>query len=216
LPLRPGENLAVIIPDQQGDFLCIVSQRGQVRRIAAHYLGRNLNAGAVIHDPKEGGGPVAACWSSGRDELIIATNQGRAIRFPERLVPVRGCLGLRVEPNDRVAAVAAAPADGNIFMLADDGKGALRAVESFAANKSPGSGGKTLMKTDALVAMMNVTPAHDLFLLSRLGKLIRFPADDVPPKEGPVQGVNCMALRADVCVAGTAARILTVVEPDAD
>ena len=207
LPLRPGERIALLIPDQKGAFLCIVSQRGQVRRIAAHYLGRNLNAGAVIHDPKEGGSPMAACWSSGNDEMVIATTQGRAIRFPERLVPVRGCLGLRVEPGDSVSAIAAAPANGAVFMLADDGKGALRALETFAANKSPGSGGKTLMKTDALVGMMAVTQSHDLFLLSRLGKLIRFPAADVPPKEGPVQGVNCMALRADLCVAATAAHI---------
>ena len=214
LPLRPGERLALVIPDQQGAFLCVVSQRGQVRRIAAHYLGRNLNAGVVIHDPKEGGSPAAACWSSGNDELVIATVQGRAIRFPERLVPVRGCLGLRVEPGDRVSAVAAAPADGSIFMLADDGKGALRALETFAANKSPGSGGKTLMKSDALVAMLAVTSAHDLFLISRLGKLIRFQAADVPAKEGPVQGVNCMALRADLCVAATAAHIVADATPE--
>ncbi len=207
LPLRPAERLALVIPDQQGAFLCLVSKRGQVKRIAAHYLGRSLNAGAVIHDPREGGIPSAACWSNGSSELLIATHQGRAIRFPERLVPVRGCLGLRVEPDDGVTAVAAAPTGGSIFMLADDGKGALRAIETFAANKSPGSGGKTLMKSDALVAMLAVTPAHDLFLLSRLGKLIRFQASDVPPKEGPVQGVNCMALRADLCVAATAAVI---------
>lgn len=218
LPLRPDEHLALVIPDQQGAFLCLVSRRGQVRRIAAHFLGRNLNAGAVIHDPREGGSPAAAGWSSGSDELLIATVQGRAIRFPERLVPVRGCLGLRVEPSDRVAAVAAAPAGGSVFMLTDDGKGALRALDTFAANKSPGSGGKTLMKTDALVAAMGVTSAHDLFLLSRLGKLIRFQADDVPPKEGPVQGVNCMTLRADACVAAAAAQIVTTAasaSPDA-
>ncbi len=217
LPLRPGEQLALVIPDQQGAFLCVVSKRGQVRRIAAHYLGRNLNSGAVIHDPKEGGSPVAACWSSGTDELLIATLQGRGIRFPERLVPVRGCLGLRVEADDVVAAVAAAPAAGSVFMLAGDGKGALRALETFAPNKAPGSGGKTLMKTDALVAAMGVTPSHDLFLLSRLGKLIRFQAADVPPKEGPVQGVNCMALRADQCVAAATVSIpMATAHPEAD
>jgi hypothetical protein len=33
-----------------------------------------------------------------------------------------------------------------------------------------------------------------------LGKIIRFRANEVPPKEGPVQGVNCMTLRSDEAV----------------
>ena len=71
----------------------------------------------------------------------------------------------------------------------------------FGANKSPGAGGKTVMKSEALVGAMIVSPNHDLFAISRLGKIIRFQAAEVPAKEGLVQGVNCMALRADECVA---------------
>jgi DNA gyrase subunit A len=203
LPLRPDERLALVIPEPGGPYLYIVSERGQVRRFGSQSVGRSLNPGTVISDPKDGGPPTAACWGSGNEEMIIVTRQGRAIRFAERQVPVRGCLGIRVEPGDGVAAVATAPENGGIFVLSHDGKGALRMLDTFAANKAPGSGGKTFMKTDAAVAALAVTPAHDLFLLSRLGKVIRFRAADVPPKEGPVQGVHCMALRADACVAAT-------------
>jgi hypothetical protein len=38
-----------------------------------------------------------------------------------------------------------------------------------------------------------------VMIMSKLGKVIRFVAGEVPPKEGVVQGVNCMSLRADVC-----------------
>jgi DNA gyrase subunit A len=204
LPLRADERLRLVVPDLAGAYLVIVSERGQVRRIGAQYLGRNLNPGAILHDPKDGGAPAAACWSSGSDDLLIVTRQGRAIRFPERLVPVRGCLGMRVEQGDPVAGVVAQQPDGAIFVLAADGKGAVRALETFAANKAPGSGGKALMKTDDLIAALPAGSQIDLFAISRLGKIIRFRADEVPPKEGPVQGVNCMALRADQCVAGAA------------
>lgn len=207
LPMRPDERLALVVPDQAGAFLCIVSERGQVRRIGSQFLGKNLSSGSVIHDPKNGGRPVAACWSGGNDELLITTRQGRAIRFAERLIPVHGCLGLRVEPDDGVSGAAAAPAAGSIFLLAADGKGTVRAVEGFAANKAPGSGGKNLMKTDELLAALAVGDDSDIFILSRLGKIIRFRAEEVPPKEGVVQGVNCMALRADQCVAATACTV---------
>lgn len=204
VPLRPEERLALVTPDQAGAFLCLVSERGQVRRIGSQFLGKNLNSGSVINDPKNGGRPAAACWSGGNDELLISTRQGRAIRFAERLIPVHGCLGLRVEPDDTVCAAASAPATGRVFLLGNDGKGTVRAVDGFAANKAPGSGGKNLMKTDDLVAALAVGDDFDIFILSRLGKMIRFRAAEVPPKEGVVQGVNCMALRADQCVAAAA------------
>ena len=76
------------------------------------------------------------------------------------------------------------------------------------------------MKADALVGCV---PVHaqmdertDIFALSRLGKIIRFGAAEVPAKEGVVQGVNCMALRADECVALAAAVVEAAVEPAVD
>ena len=113
-PVRPDEKLALAVPDAAvggGSFVILVSERGQVRRIARQYLGPSLQPGTVLYDVKEGGAPAAACWSNGNDELFIVTGQAQAIRFAERLVPVRGCLGLRVEPGDRVVGVAAVPAE---------------------------------------------------------------------------------------------------------
>lgn len=203
IPMRPDERLAVVTPDNTSTsaFLVLVTERGQVRRIARQYLGASLQAGAVLLDPREGGAPAAACWSSGADELFIVTRNGQAIRFAERLVPVRGCLGMRVEPGDRVVTVVATPAERGVFLLGQDGKGAIRLMPGFAANKSPGAGGKVAMKADAIVGAIAVDQHSDIFTISRLGKIIRFQASEVPPKEGVVQGVNCMSLRADECVA---------------
>lgn len=202
-PMRADERLAIATPDHtaSGAFLVLVTERGQVRRIARQYLGASLQPGAVLLDPREGGAPAAACWSSGVDELFIVTHNGQAIRFAERLVPVRGCLGMRVEPGDRVVGVVATPAEGKVFLLGRDGKGTIRLMSGFTANKSPGAGGKVAMKTDALLGAVAADEQSDLFAISRLGKIIRFQASEVPPKEGVVQGVNCMSLRADECVA---------------
>ena len=206
-PMRPGERLAVVATDTPvdgGAFLLLVTERGQIRRIARQYVGPNLQPGTVLCDPREGGAPAAACWSHGAGEVFIVTRSGLAIRFSERQVPVRGCLGLRVNPDDRVVAVAAPAADGGVFLLAQDGKGTVRLMPGFTANKSPGSGGKVAMKADVVVGAHVVDAQSDIFAISRLGKVIRFQASEVPAKEGVVQGVNCMNLRADDCVTLTA------------
>lgn len=200
-PLRSDETLAQIFVDQGGAYLTLVTERGQVRRIGSQYLGKNLQPGTVLYNIKEGGAPAAACWTTGNDELVIITRRGEGIRFSERLVPVRGCLGLRVDPDDRVVGVAATNPEGGVFLLSNDGKGTVRLLSGFTGNKAPGASGKTAMKATAVVGVVAASNQHDLFAISKLGKLIRFQAAEVPPKEGVVQGVNCMNLRADECVA---------------
>jgi DNA gyrase subunit A len=205
-PLRPGEGLALVVgdplPGQPAAYLALVTVRGQVRRIGSQYLGKNLRDGTELYKLSEGGAPAASAWTTGNDDLMIATRAGLAIRFSERQVPVRGCLGLRVDPTDVVVGIAAADAEtGGAFMVSHEGKGTIRLYSGFSANKAPGSGGKTLMKVEQLVGINGVREEDDLFIVSRLGKIIRFAAAEVPAKEGVVQGVNCMALRADECVA---------------
>ena len=207
LPLRPDEKIALIIPNQVGSHVVLASNRGQVRRITGHYFGHNLQPGTLLYDIKSGGVPAAASWTTGAHDLIIATCKGRAIRFTEQQVPMRGCLGMRLDGDDEVIGVAGVAADGAVFMLTDEGKGAVRLMSGFTANKAPGSGGKQLMKADKLVGIAEVnvagTSSQDIFTISKLGKLIRFQAHEVPSKAGVVQGVNCMNLRADECTTMT-------------
>jgi DNA gyrase subunit A len=157
--------------------------------------------GMSFHNVNEGGYLVGACWTGGDGDLFIATKQGKAIRFMESQVPTRGCLGLRTDVDDEVVAVAAAAESSGIFLVGDDGKGTIRLMSGFRANKAPGAGGKVAMKTDNLIGATAVDENDDILLISRLGKIIRFQAEEVPPKEGVVQGVNCMVLRADEVTA---------------
>lgn len=205
LPLRSDERPALALPDSGGSHVALVTQRGHVRRIAGHYFGKALQPGTIVYDTKEGGAPAAACWTSGGADLFIVTRRAKAIRFSERLVPVRGCLGLRVDPDDAVAAVAPVSEESGVFLLADDGKGSIRFMDTFAANKSPGAGGKLVMKADCIVGAAPIHTSNaagqDIFIISELGKIIRFQAAETPPRESVAQGVNCMTLRADRCAA---------------
>jgi len=200
LPLLPSERVIGALAEGSGQFVILLSQRGWVRRVRASYLGQSLIPGTSFHDLKEGGPLVAACWSSGNDELFLASRQGKAIRFLETQVPARGCLGIRIDVTDAAVACTAVTAAGGVFLLSADGQGTVRLMTGFAANKAPGAVGKVALKTDQLVAATRVGPGDDLFVISRLGKLIRFAADEIPAKEGAVQGVAIMALRADEAV----------------
>ena len=207
IKFHPNEQLVAALPDEGGEFLVMASERGWVQRVRKSFLGKNLFPGMSFHDVKHGGLITSACWTRGSDELLIGTRQGKGIRFRETQVPERGgCLGLRVDQGDVTVAVTAVLETSSVFLISDDGKGTIREMSGFRMNKAPGAGAKVVMKTDNLVGAVTVKDGDDLFIISETGKMIRFKADEVPPKEGVVQGVNCMAVRNDVVTAVTATR----------
>lgn len=207
-PLLPDERVTCMLPADGGSYLVVVSERGQVRRYSAHLFGAAMRPGVVVHDINYGGPPATACWTGGDNDLFIATRTGNAIRFAEKQTPVRGCLGIRLERDDVVVAVAAVDDGSHVFLLGADGKGAWRQMAGFRPNKEPGAGGKVAMKTDALIGAVAAGEDDDVFILSSLSKIIRFRVAEVPAKEGVVQGVNCMELRADETVAVLASPLL--------
>ena len=203
VPLENNEHLALVLPHQTSGYLNVISKKGQVRRLRHHFFGDNMTPGNYLYDVNALGLPVAACWSGGSGDLFIATRQGRAIRFAESAVPFKGCLGIRLGDGDEIAGIAAAKESGGVFLLTADGKGTIRLMSGFSANKAPGAGGKVAIKSSNVISVATVDATDDIFAISRLSKIIRFQAAEVPPKEGVVQGVNCMSLRADECVAVT-------------
>lgn len=208
LPLRDGEQIVAALPGSGGANAILVSEHGWVRRVRSSFFAGTLIPGTSFHEVNNGGRLAAACWAPGDADLFIVTRQGLAIRFSESQVSGRaGALGLRVSAGDAVIAVTPVYEESGVFIADAAGQGTIRLMSGFRPNKSPGAGGKQAMKSDAVVGAVTITPTDDLFLISGLGKIIRFSAGEVPPKESAVQGVSCMSLRADTTTAIAAARL---------
>ncbi len=205
LPLREDERIVAALPDGQGDHIAMVGERGWISTVRASFVGQSMIPGVVYHDVEQRGPLAAACWITEGDDVFITTRQGSAIRFASKRVPASGCLGIRLDRDDKVVAVTPAREDSGIFLLSHDGKGTIRLMSGFRANKNPGGGGKIALKTDKLVGAVAVPePArYDIFIISHNSKIIRFEAEEVPTKTGTVQGVNCIALRSDEATACT-------------
>ncbi|OQY48055.1 MAG: hypothetical protein B6242_03420 [Anaerolineaceae bacterium 4572_78] len=197
IPLHDDEQVTAVFVQKDKGYITILTDRGHLRRYVYNHFRKNFMAGRVIIEIEQLGNPVSACWTEENNEFFIATRQGKGIRFAENLVPMRGCLGIRLAKDDEAVALTPTTEDSGIFMMTANGKGTVRSMSGFSANKSPGSGGKVAMKTDNLIGAVWVNDGDDLFAISKSGRIIRFQADDVPTKKGAVQGVNCMVLRDD-------------------
>jgi DNA gyrase subunit A len=202
-PLQSNEHLSAALPDLVKGSVAMVSQRGFVRILRHHVFGEYMKPGTVMFDTGKFGPLAGACWTSGEGDLLIVSRQGRGIRFPQEKFPPQGGPGMRLEEGDEAVAITAVTQESNVFMISADGRGTVRSMTGFNPNKSAGGSGKIAINSENLVGAITVNEGDDIFIISSLSKIIRFMAAEVPVKEGVVQGVNCMALRADKVAALT-------------
>lgn len=195
------EKLAAILADEAQGYIALLGKSGMVRLLRHHVFGEHMKPGTSLFDYKQFGLLASACRSEGDADLFIATRLGKAIRFSEKSIAPQGALGIRLANQDQAVAIASVREDSRIFLLSSDGKGTIRTMESFSANKAPGAAGKIAITADHLVSALCVDGQEDVFIISTLAKIIRFRLDDVPVKDNAVQGVICMSLRADEPVA---------------
>jgi DNA gyrase subunit A len=200
LGLDTGESIVTILPEQAHGYIAIVSETGKARSLRHHLFGEAMRPGTSFFNLNEFGPLAAACWTSGDGELFIITEAGIGIRFSEKSIPPQGALGIRVADDDKVVGIASVNSESEVFILGADGKGTIRVMSGFAGNKTPGGSGKIAFKNPHVIGVLSVTPNDELMIISKLGKMIRFKADEVPVTDGVVQGVICMSLRSDeVC-----------------
>ncbi len=199
--LEAGETIVSLLPEQAKGYVALVSVTGRVRCLRHHLFGEHMRPGTAMYNANDFGPLASVCWTPGDAELLLLTREGIGIRFAEKVIPPQGDQGIRLSGDDQVVSIASVYPDSGVFLLSADGRGAVRLMSGFTPNKSPGGSGKIAFKTSKAVGAVNIEPNDDLFAISRLGKVIRFPADEVPTTEGVVQGVNCMGLRGDEAVA---------------
>ena len=195
--MEDDENVSVLLPIAAEGYLALVGERGFVRLLRHHVFGEYMKPGTPLIDTRQFGMLAGACWTPGNADLLIASQQGKAIRFSEKSVAPQNTLGIKLIEGDKAVGIASVFADLGVFFLGVDGKGTVRLMEGFAPNKSPGSSGKIAIAAERLIAIAAVENHDHLMIITGLGKIIRFRVDEIPAKEGVVQGVACINLRAD-------------------
>ncbi len=205
LRLTPGEEVAAVTVmdvERTWSHLFIITEFGWVKRLRHNYVGPRLGAGSIVHDVKrEGGVPCVIFTGDKSGDLFLVTRKGMGIRFPVTASPGRGGRGISLMRDDHVVGAVQLTEESTVLMVTASGLGARRSMRHFTANKSPGGKGKMAMKADDVVAVVPAEEGDEVFVISSLAKIIRFPAGEVPERRNPVQGVTVMTTRGDEVVA---------------
>src|SRR5207249_4167162 len=155
ISIEPGEKITATVPiralDQDG-FLVMATQKGEIKRSKLSVF-QNLRAnGLRAFDIEE---DDQLCWvhmTSGKDDIVMATEQGQAIRFPETELRAAsrisgGVRGITVERGDRVVGMEIARPNLDLLVVSQNGYGKRTALSEYTRHHRGGKGNLTMRIT---------------------------------------------------------------------
>jgi DNA gyrase subunit A len=225
--LQPDENITsmIRIDKNSGDsgYLFMTTTQGVVKKTPlADY--NNIRVSGLIAIKLDDNDELR--WihlTNGKDEIILSTSYGQAIRFSENDTrsmgrATRGVRGIRLRAGDRVVGADIVNESLNLLVLSEFGYGKLTKVSHFPAHKRGGVGIKAAIvnkKTGNLVTVrsVDIKEASEMLIISTHGQAIRLGLKEIPILSRTTQGVRIMRLNADDAVASVG---LVAANPDGD
>jgi DNA gyrase subunit A len=208
LHLEGDERIAttVAVRDFPEDlFLVFATERGMIKKTELSAYSNPRAGGINAVDVVEGDRLLEVRVTDGEHHVLLATERGYAIHFPEADVRpmgrvTRGVRGIRLRSGDKVVSMEVLEGDGDIFTVSERGYGKRTALDEY---REQGRGGlgiinlKVGTKTGAVVGVKQVQDEDGLILITREGKIIRFPVGGVRTIGRATQGVKLMDIEGE-------------------
>ena len=191
---------------EEDEYFVMVTKNGVVKRVNVKDFEYQRKGGKIAIDLDEGDELVYVKHTTGEDEIVIATHDGRAVRFKESDARVmgrtaRGVRGIKMNDGDYVVGVAVVDDKKKLITLTEKGYGKRNDFDTYNA-RNRGTKGvicqKTSEKTGALAGIAAVGENDDIMIITNDGTMIRTPVSGIPVYEGNnTSGVIIMRLSGD-------------------
>jgi len=208
IQIERDERVTAVIPIEEFEedaYLVMATEGGYVKKTALSEYHTNRQTGLIALSLNDGDELMAVRRTRGDQHITLVTNRGMAIRFPETDVrpmgrTARGVIGVRLDPEDRVIAMAVLePEDeqGELLLVTENGYGKRTPLEDF---RPQGRGGKGLKavnltaRTGPVVGARKVRPEDELMIISAEGIIIRVEVRGISRQSRYAQGVLIMRL----------------------
>ena len=192
-------------------YLVMVTRQGTIKKTPARLYSQVRRNGLIAIDLDEGDELNWVKLSGGSDELIIATTDGKAIRFNEKQArpmgrDTHGVRAITLRKDALVAGFDIVRKDAFLLVVSARGFGKLTPVAEYPSHSRGGQGVYTMAvteRTGALVGMRVVVDPKEeqLIVISEGGQVIRIPIENIRIAGRQTQGVIIMRLEEGDTVA---------------
>ena len=224
LSIRPDEQImsVVAIPQRSkrpaagtNRYLALVTARGIIKKTDSRAFENVRRSGIVAITLKKDDALRGVAPTAPKDEILLVTSRGQAIRFRESDVramgrAAAGVKAIRLKRDDRIVGVNVIPSAGDgapeLLVVMDQGFGKRTPLREYKRQRRGGSGIKTAkltLKNGAVVSTHLIRDEAELIAISQKGQVIRTVLKDVPTLGRATQGVRIMRLGAGDRIAST-------------
>ena len=195
------------------NYIILCTKKGIIKKTTLEAYSRPRQNGVNAITIREGDQLLEAKLTNGKNDIMIAVESGKAIRFPEsKIRPIgRTASGVRgiwmAEEDQAIGMICVEPADANILVVTENGYGKRSAIEDYRITNRGGKGVKTLNmteKTGNLISLIDVNDDDNLMIINRSGLTIRLDVSSLRIMGRNTQGVRLINLKNDDSIAAVA------------
>lgn len=195
----------------ENNYIVMCTKKGIIKKTSLEAYSRPRQNGVNAITIKDGDQLLQAKLTDGKSDIIIATREGKAIRFNEKNVRSIGRTGAGVrgitlsKPDDEVIGMVwIEESDNEILVVSEKGFGKRSNIDEYRITNRGGKGVKSLNiteKTGKMIAIKGVSDDMDLMIINRSGITIRLAVSDLRVTGRATQGVKLINLRNDDSIA---------------
>ena len=203
--LDQGEKIAAVLPKKEdgNGYIVIATKKGLIKKTTTDEYSRIMKNGKIAVKLNEGDEIISVQFTTGDNELLIASRSGKCIRFHESNIRAMGRLAagvraMRLGENDALVDMLVVDENYDILTLTAKGYGKRTNVDDYRVQGRAGKGikaGTFNEKTGELVAMKQVTDENDIMIITTAGTIIRMHADSISRIGRASRGVRVMNVK---------------------
>ncbi|WP_295439468.1 DNA gyrase subunit A [uncultured Prevotella sp.] len=201
-------------------YVVFATKNGTVKKTCLEAYSRPRANGVNAINILDGDEVVDVRLTNGKNEIILANRNGRAVRFDENAVRSMGRVstgvrGMQLDGDDDqvVGMIIVNNADTEtVMVVSENGYGKRSQVEDYRKTNRGGKGVKTFSiteKTGRLVAIKNVTDDNDLMIINKSGIAIRLAVSDCRVMGRATQGVRLINLSKKNDVIASVCKVMS-------
>lgn len=208
LQLGTGEKVTNAFPAADGKYLVMCTKGGVIKKTELSSFANIKKSGLIAVNLREDDELISVVVSEGSDEFIIATRNGKCIRFSEEDVrpmgrTATGVRAIQLDEGDEVVSLEKIQKGQQVLAISELGIGKRTSEEEY---RLQGRGGKGIAamniteKTGKLCALHVVNGDEDVMLIRSDGTIIRLHVAEIREISRNTQGVKLMHVEGDVKV----------------
>ncbi|MCX7589616.1 MAG: DNA gyrase subunit A [Patescibacteria group bacterium] len=216
LELNSQEKISALIAydkniDLNSHYLIMVTKNGIIKKTALSDFSNIRRTGIIAISLKNNDELKWVGLSTGKDELILVTEQGQSIRFREAQIrpmsrQASGIKAITLKKNDAVAGFdIIKQKDAKLLVVSSNGFAKQTSLKEYKIQNRGGSGIKTAKitsKTGILVSAHIISDQEELLAISQKGQIIKVSLKDIRLAQRQTQGVRIIKLRSGDKLAG--------------